>query len=625
MAEESEVRVLDKGFVRLVEQMGGDSGVVLAARVSYRGGLKGEEKDRKLVHYLLKHMHLTPFEHAVFKFHVSCPIFIARQWFRHRFACVTDDTILYFDLPKGQGIGSRRGYRMRVDEFNRKWHFGAKPIPHWKKPTSQVVVPQRDRLRKMRLRSLDETAWQIGHTCVTDIIATGERPVFEVQLEDGKTIFCTEDHRFRFEDGWKTLKEGAGLGVEGRRAVYNSELPRLAVNGRCVAEPLYRDRPWLAEQYARPGASDESIANILHVSSHVVRKWRRIHGLVGLKPRAFFKGHSPWNKGKSYKLEGQRQLTPEHLASIRAARSGAASNFWKGGVSSLRARIARWTTDVGPTVFRRDAYQCRSCGVKGGRLHAHHVIPVWADKARAFDVANLAAVCESCHRRIHRTNSELDFADSLLGSEPVKPYECVTKRRSEPTRLVPKWVRIRSIRYAGVRPTFDLSVEGPFHNYVANGIVTHNSYNEISYRYTEVGDEFYVPQEFRAQDAKNKQASTTEVCLDQGRCREVFERTQKACREAYQNLLEKGVAREMARMILPVNLYTQFYWTVNARSLMNFISLRADSSAQWEIQKYAEALNGIFRAQMPWTHEAFLQHVWKGENEKVAPRRTLVS
>ncbi|MDD5628164.1 MAG: FAD-dependent thymidylate synthase, partial [Elusimicrobia bacterium] len=60
--------------------------------------------------------------------------------------------------------------------------------------------------------------------------------------------------------------------------------------------------------------------------------------------------------------------------------------------------------------------------------------------------------------------------------------------------------------------------------------------------------------------------------------------------------------------------YTQFYWTVNCRSLMNFISLRADEHAQWEMQQYALALAEFFRLRMPWTWEAFLRHAWKGRS-----------
>jgi thymidylate synthase (FAD) len=86
-------------------------------------------------------------------------------------------------------------------------------------------------------------------------------------------------------------------------------------------------------------------------------------------------------------------------------------------------------------------------------------------------------------------------------------------------------------------------------------------------------------------------------------------------------MISLGVAREMARMVLPVNLYTEFYWTVNARSLMNFIALRADAHAQWEIQRYAEAMAETFKAKMPWTYEAFLRHGWRGDNAAIAAER----
>lgn len=93
-----EYQVLDKGFVRLVDFMGGDEAVVQAARVSFGQGSKGEERDRKLVHYLMEHGHHTPFEHAVFKFHVKCPLFVARQWFRHRWSSFNEISGRYTEM-----------------------------------------------------------------------------------------------------------------------------------------------------------------------------------------------------------------------------------------------------------------------------------------------------------------------------------------------------------------------------------------------------------------------------------------------------------------------------------------------------------------------------------------------
>ncbi len=144
------------------------------------------------------------------------------------------------------------------------------------------------------------------------------------------------------------------------------------------------------------------------------------------------------------------------------------------------------------------------------------------------------------------------------------------------------------------------------------------AYNEISFRYTEVKDYFYMPAAWRGQDHKNKQGSTGAVALDQKELHEFFSKQIGGALAAYKRMIEMGVAREMARMVLPVNLYTEFYWTVNARSLMNFVALRADGHAQWEIQQYGEALAHAFRDGMPWTYEAFLRHGWKGENAEIA-------
>ena len=83
---DQEIKVLDKGFVRLVDYMGGDQRIVQAARVSYGEGTKSVRQDRALIHYLIKHWHTSPFEQVQLTFHCKMPIFIARQWIRHRTA-----------------------------------------------------------------------------------------------------------------------------------------------------------------------------------------------------------------------------------------------------------------------------------------------------------------------------------------------------------------------------------------------------------------------------------------------------------------------------------------------------------------------------------------------------------
>ena len=83
---DKEIKVLDKGFVRLVDYLGGDARIVQSARVSYGVGTKTVREDRGLINYLMRHLHTSPFEQVVLTFHIKMPIFVARQWVRHRTA-----------------------------------------------------------------------------------------------------------------------------------------------------------------------------------------------------------------------------------------------------------------------------------------------------------------------------------------------------------------------------------------------------------------------------------------------------------------------------------------------------------------------------------------------------------
>ena len=131
--------------------------------------------------------------------------------------------------------------------------------------------------------------------------------------------------------------------------------------------------------------------------------------------------------------------------------------------------------------------------------------------------------------------------------------------------------------------------------FVARQWVRHRtaSWNEMSARYSEMREEFYVPEPeaIRRQSATNKQAGGEPLNL--ARAQAVAIAIQGAGTHAfwvYKDLLDKGVARELARMVLPVNLYTEWYWKVNLRNLLHFLELRLDPHAQEEIQEYARAI-----------------------------------
>jgi thymidylate synthase (FAD) len=142
------------------------------------------------------------------------------------------------------------------------------------------------------------------------------------------------------------------------------------------------------------------------------------------------------------------------------------------------------------------------------------------------------------------------------------------------------------------------------------------SFNEFSLRYAKATEDFYVPEPEDVRTQVGKPGAYTFETVEP----ELADETRDALREVYEHayatyerLVDAGVAREVARSVLPVGAYTEFYWTVNARSLMNFVSLRAAETAQREIRRYAEAVERFLAEQMPVTHAAFVA------NNRVAP------
>jgi thymidylate synthase (FAD) len=135
------------------------------------------------------------------------------------------------------------------------------------------------------------------------------------------------------------------------------------------------------------------------------------------------------------------------------------------------------------------------------------------------------------------------------------------------------------------------------------------SFNEFSLRYARATDDFYVPE---ADDVRTQVGKPGAYTFEQvppelaEQTREELQAVYDYAYETYERLVEAGVAREVARSALPVGAYTQFYWTVNARALMNFASLRNSEFAQLEIRRYAEVVEALFAEHMPVTHAAFV-------------------
>jgi len=136
-----------------------------------------------------------------------------------------------------------------------------------------------------------------------------------------------------------------------------------------------------------------------------------------------------------------------------------------------------------------------------------------------------------------------------------------------------------------------------------------HAWNELSGRYVPVED-YYYPQYFRKQSEDNKQASEGEI-EDQKQGYFLWEKGLHQVQETYKELLELGVAKEQARAILPLSQYTEVYWTASFQAIMNFIELRNEKTAQWEIQEYAKMLLRLMSEIYPKTTKLWSEaHEW---------------
>lgn len=171
----------------------------------------------------------------------------------------------------------------------------------------------------------------------------------------------------------------------------------------------------------------------------------------------------------------------------------------------------------------------------------------------------------------------------LMRNEHTSPFEQVilTFHAKMPIFVARQWVRHRTARL-----------------------------NEISGRYSIMKDEFYLPEpgQMRGQSDDNKQARSEQVVENPDLMIAEMAEDQRHLYGHYEGMIEKGLAREIARSNLPLSLYTEWYWQCDLHNLFHFLALRMDSHAQYEIRVYAEAMAKCAQAVAPLAYEAFEEH-----------------
>ncbi|HUU89542.1 MAG TPA: FAD-dependent thymidylate synthase [Candidatus Glassbacteria bacterium] len=386
MEKGHEIKVFDHGYVKFIDQMGSDEAVIEAARMSVNKGFQNWKKDAELLEYLYANKHMTPFEcGGELQIEVQAPIFIFRQWHRHRTQCLSGDTKVYIEGDYGESK------EIKIKDLYNKWN--------------------NNKIEYNNILSLDENRGTFYSNSITDVVKSGKKDVFEIHLSDGKSIICSADHKFLFNNGWGSLKDKIGLIMVDDEAYYN---------------------------------------------------------------------------------EGKFSLIVQNL------------------------------------------------------------------------------------------NKKIDVAEII------------------------------QIFYLGVIECYDVSVKGPNHNFVANGIVTHNSFNEMSARYTKMPDAHYLPESSRltAQGKTNRQGSSEEL-LPLSIRNEFLDRMKEQQEDVYgfyEQSVKNKLSKEIARLNCPVSRYSKMRAKTDLRNWLHFLGLRMHPHAQFEIREYANAVAEIVKAFWPRTFELFEEH-----------------
>jgi len=202
-----------------------------------------------------------------------------------------------------------------------------------------------------------------------------------------------------------------------------------------------------------------------------------------------------------------------------------------------------------------------------------------------------------------------------------------TKKRSEDAGLIRYLMRHRHTSPFEMVDT-KFHIKAPI--FVARQWLRHrtSSVNEVSARYSLLPEELYIPEDAQIsfQSVDNKQGrSTTEVPTEvKARVRELLLAGQRESYASYQELIDAEIARELARIALPVSIYTEWYWKINLHNLFHFLSLRMDAHAQYEIRVYADAIGLIVQRLAPVAYGAFTDYV-RESTTLSGPERAIVT
>ena len=406
------------------------------------------------------------------------------------------------------------------------------------KLTIEEIYTLHNKGHKILLRSLDEEGNRFVPNEVEAVISSGLKKVFLVQTDQDKSIKATSEHRVLTTFGWKEVKDLK----EGDFILSNGKPPS-------TAKDTYHSKEWLEVEFSK-GKSTREIAFELGVQTQTIKKWAYIHKLDWEK--------KIWNEGTTYTLSiseeerERRSIHAKRLNSSLIRKSGPDHPSWKGDVPEHK-RAYHWLKYERANLIKRAGNKCEGCGCEHERLHCHHIKPVRLFPNLSTDPENITVLCPSCHKQAHY--------------------------------MVPSAAMVVSVTEVGECETYDIAMKAPYHNFVADGLVVHNSMRYTGDRICKAANEeleleevFYLRPVGSYSDRKGKKYLYTE----HQRGKDLLLCSQAALR--YEELILAGFAEEHARGILPFDYRQHFVVSFSLRAFLHFFDLRAKLDAQEEIR-----------------------------------------
>lgn len=463
----------------------------------------------------------------VFKCHVDIPT--RSQMVRHRQnlqeLCISGDSM----IMTSQGPREIREM-YKIQETN-------KSVKGYKYPT---------------VKSYDFRSKSFFKAPVKEIFKTGIKEVFEITIQygaDGKTkkIKTSKDHKFLTKEGWKTLSD-ISVG------------DYLALNGM----PAYRSKDWLQKQkedFLAIGVGMKGMAESLKINYNTIKKWMHIHKLsyTQLETSSTFtvwnknvKGEDSHSYGAVHSDVTRQKISDKHTMVLGTTNQGFGKRMRSYWEADFRRRL----------ILAKYNHKCAECQSTES-LELDHIKPVYSHPELGFNEDNVQILCKSCHK--------LKSAEENSLSKNTIRYGMV-----------------KSIVSKGDEETYDMEIAHRDRNYVANGIVVHNSRRYVSGK--KLAFEFYISTGLKNFTSKyvltNKDGHsqsldfTTEDILD-------------LTVSHYHALLDSGIKAQEARRIIPQAMYSTLWMGFNKESLSNYLKLREDTHAQWEIRQTAIAFREL--------------------------------